>query len=168
MPDRAAPAPPAALHQYLARHGFAPHPGTSAWLDRDTGPQIIRVCHHPGEATLLYCLTPNAVCLYEAVFSPGTPRRPHRRSPSRTPYIPPPDWPGIDLARNLLGLDMITSSRSLGVGSRSRCAELGSSPIYRAPARSSGASWPDNFSGRCVTCGIVSGIARVKGDPGGL
>jgi hypothetical protein len=73
MPDRAAPAPPAALHQYLARHGFAPHPGTSTWLDRDTGQQIIRVCHHPGEATLLYCLTPHAVCLYEAVFSPGTP-----------------------------------------------------------------------------------------------
>ena len=73
MPDRATPAPPDALHQYLARHGFAPHPGNSAWLDRDTGPQIIRACHHLGEATLLHCLTPHTVCLYEAVFSPGTP-----------------------------------------------------------------------------------------------
>ncbi|HLI76998.1 MAG TPA: hypothetical protein VKV02_08635 [Acidobacteriaceae bacterium] len=73
MPERTTPAPPDALHQYLARHHFAPHPGNSAWLDHDTGQQIIRICHHPGEATLLYCLTPSAVCLYEAVFSPGTP-----------------------------------------------------------------------------------------------
>ena len=73
MPDRATPAPPTALHQYLARHHFALHPGNSAWLERDTGQQIIRICHDPGEATLLYCLTPNTVCLYEAVFSPGTP-----------------------------------------------------------------------------------------------
>jgi hypothetical protein len=73
MRDSATPQPPASLHQYLTRHGFAPHPENSAWLDHDTGQQIIRVCHDPGEATLLYCLTPHAVCLYEAVFSPGTP-----------------------------------------------------------------------------------------------
>jgi hypothetical protein len=74
MPDRATSTPPpTALHQYLARHGFAPHPGNTAWLDRDTGQQVIRVCHDPGEATLLYCLTPSTACLYEAIFSPGTP-----------------------------------------------------------------------------------------------
>ena len=61
------------LDRYLARHGFAPHPGNSTWLDRDTGQQIIRILHEPGEATLLICLTPHSACLYEAVFSPGTP-----------------------------------------------------------------------------------------------
>ena len=64
---------PAALGQYLARHGFAPNPGNPAWLDRDTGQQIIRVLHEPGETTLLYCLDPRGGCLYEARFSPGTP-----------------------------------------------------------------------------------------------
>jgi hypothetical protein len=73
MRHSATPQPPAPLHQYLARHGFTPYPGNSAWLERDTGQQIIRVCHDPGEATLLHSLTPNAVCLYEAIFSPGTP-----------------------------------------------------------------------------------------------
>src|SRR5579859_6347754 len=58
MRDSATPQPSASLHQYLTRHGFAPHPENSAWLDCDTGQQIIRVCHDPGEATLLYCLTP--------------------------------------------------------------------------------------------------------------
>jgi hypothetical protein len=61
------------LDRYLARHGFAPHPGNSTWLDRDTGQQIIRILHEPGGQTLLICLTPRSVCLYEAVFSPGTP-----------------------------------------------------------------------------------------------
>lgn len=64
---------PADLDQYLARHGFAPNPGNRTWLDRDTGQQIVRVLHDPGEATLLYCLAPGNGCLYEAVFSPGTP-----------------------------------------------------------------------------------------------
>ena len=64
---------PTALDQYLARRGFAPNPGNPTWLDRDTGQQIIRVLHEPGETTLLHCLTPRSVCLYEAVFSPGTP-----------------------------------------------------------------------------------------------
>jgi hypothetical protein len=73
MPEKTTPALPAALHQYLARHRFAPHPGNSAWLDHDTGQQIIRICHDPGEATSLYCLTASAVCLCESVFSPGTP-----------------------------------------------------------------------------------------------
>ena len=64
---------PAALGQYLARHGFAPNPGSPAWLDRDTRQQIIRVLHEPGETTWLYCLDPRRGCLYEARFSPGTP-----------------------------------------------------------------------------------------------
>jgi hypothetical protein len=61
-----------ALGQYLARRGFAPNPGNPAWLDHETGQQTVRVLHEPGETTLLYCLSWNA-CLYEAVFSPGTP-----------------------------------------------------------------------------------------------
>jgi hypothetical protein len=64
---------PAALGQYLARHGFALNPGNSAWLDRDAGQQIIRVLHEPGETTWLYCLDPRGGSLYEARFSPGTP-----------------------------------------------------------------------------------------------
>jgi hypothetical protein len=64
---------PAALGQYLARRGFAPNPGNPTWLDLDTGQQTVRVLHEPGETTLLYCLAPRSVCLYEAVFSPGTP-----------------------------------------------------------------------------------------------
>jgi len=64
---------PAALGQYLARHGFAPSPGNPTWLERGTGQQTVRVLHEPGEATLLYCLDAHSVCLYEAVFSPGTP-----------------------------------------------------------------------------------------------
>ena len=64
---------PTDLGQYLARRGFAPNPGNPTWLDLDTGQQIIRVLHEPGETTLLYCLAPRSVCLYEAVFSPGTP-----------------------------------------------------------------------------------------------
>ena len=64
---------PTAFGQYLARHGFAPNPGNPAWLDRDTGQQIIRVLHEPGETTWLYCLDPRGGCLYEARFSPGTP-----------------------------------------------------------------------------------------------
>jgi hypothetical protein len=64
---------PAALGPYLARRGFAPNPGNPAWLDLGTGQQIVRVLHEPGETTLLYCLDSHSVCLYEAVFSPGTP-----------------------------------------------------------------------------------------------
>jgi hypothetical protein len=64
---------PPELDRYLARHGFAPHPGNSTWLDRDTGQQIIRIVREPGEETLLICLSPRSVCLYEAMFSPGTP-----------------------------------------------------------------------------------------------
>jgi hypothetical protein len=64
---------PDALGQYLARRGFAPNPGNPAWLDCGTGQQTVRVLHEPGETTLLYCLAPRSVCLYEAVFSPGTP-----------------------------------------------------------------------------------------------
>ena len=64
---------PIDLTQYLARRGFAPSPGNPSWLDLGTGQQTVRVLHEPGEATLLYCLAPHSVCLYEAVFSPGTP-----------------------------------------------------------------------------------------------
>jgi hypothetical protein len=62
-----------ALGQYLARRGFAPSPGNPAWLDLGTGQRTVRVLHEPGETTLLYCLALHSVCLYEAVFSPGTP-----------------------------------------------------------------------------------------------
>ena len=61
------------LGQYLVRRGFAPNPGNPTWLDLGTGQQTVRVLHEPGEATLLYCLDSHGVCLYEAVFSPGTP-----------------------------------------------------------------------------------------------
>jgi hypothetical protein len=64
---------PAALGQYLARRGFTLNPGNPAWLDLGTGQQVIRVLHEPGETTLLYCLHSHRGCLYEAVFSPGTP-----------------------------------------------------------------------------------------------
>jgi len=63
----------AALGRYLARHGFAPSPADRTWLDLDTGHQVIRVVHQPGETTYLYCLDPHRGCLYEARFSPGTP-----------------------------------------------------------------------------------------------
>ena len=64
---------PAGLGHYLARHGFAPNPGNTAWLDRDTGQQIIRVLCQPGETAWLYCLDPDRGCLYEVRFSPGIP-----------------------------------------------------------------------------------------------
>jgi hypothetical protein len=51
------------LDLYLARHRFAPDPGNTAWLDRNTGQQIIRVLHEPGEITLLYCRAPHRSCL---------------------------------------------------------------------------------------------------------
>lgn len=61
------------LGQYLDRRGFTPNPGTPTWLDREAGQQTVRVLHESGETTLLYCLAPRSVCLWEAVFSPGTP-----------------------------------------------------------------------------------------------
>jgi hypothetical protein len=61
------------LGQYLDRRGFTPNPGNRAWLDLGAGQQTVRVLHEPFETTLLYCLTRPGVCLYEAVFSPGTP-----------------------------------------------------------------------------------------------
>jgi hypothetical protein len=61
------------LASYLSGQGFTPHPDNRTWLDRRSGHQIIRVLHEPEEATLLICLTPRSACLYEAVFSPGTP-----------------------------------------------------------------------------------------------
>ena len=54
---------PAALGRYLARHGFAPSPADPAWLDLDTGHQVIRVLHEPGETTFLYyALGPFGAC----------------------------------------------------------------------------------------------------------
>ena len=50
-----------------------PHAPGWAWLDHDTGHQVVRVVHEPGETTFLYCLDPHQGCLYEARFSPGTP-----------------------------------------------------------------------------------------------
>jgi len=85
--------PPLELDRYLARHGFAPHPGNTGWLDRDTGQQIIRVLQEPGEETLLICLTPRSVCLYEAVFSPGTPDAVIIAA-LETALSPPPPQPG--------------------------------------------------------------------------
>jgi hypothetical protein len=64
---------PPDLGQYLARRGFTPSPGNPTWLDLGTGQQTVRVLHEPGETTLLYCLHSHRGCLYEAVFSPGTP-----------------------------------------------------------------------------------------------
>ena len=64
---------PPDLGQYLARRGFTPNPGNPTWLDHKTDQQTVRVLHEPGETTLLYCLAPHHGCLYEAVFSPGTP-----------------------------------------------------------------------------------------------
>jgi hypothetical protein len=64
---------PPDLGQYLQRRGFAPNPGNPAWLELGTGQQTVRVLHEPGETTLLYCLDSHGVCLYEAIFSPGTP-----------------------------------------------------------------------------------------------
>jgi hypothetical protein len=80
---------PAALSRYLARHSFAPSSANPAWLDHDTGHQVIRVVHEPGETTFLYCLDPHQGCLYEARFSPGTPgRRDQRRDRCRTQTAP--------------------------------------------------------------------------------
>ena len=89
---------PPDLDQYLARRGFAPNPGNTAWLDLDTGQQTIRVLHEPGETTLLYCLAPRSVCLYEAVFSPGTPDAVIIAA-IEAALSPPPPQPGRRRAR---------------------------------------------------------------------
>ena len=56
-------------HAAASRRTPATPPGSTS----AAGQQIIRVLHEPGEDTLLIRLTPHSVCLYEAVFSPGTP-----------------------------------------------------------------------------------------------
>lgn len=61
------------LDAYLARHGFASHPGDSNWLDCHSSHGIIRVVREPGEQTQLISLTPSTVCRYKATFSRGTP-----------------------------------------------------------------------------------------------
>jgi hypothetical protein len=85
---------PATLGQYLARRGFTPNPGNPTWLDLSTAQQTVRVLHEPGETTLLYCLTLRSVCLYEAVFSPGTAHRDHRCDRRRTQPAPGRPAPG--------------------------------------------------------------------------
>jgi hypothetical protein len=61
------------LAGYLRRRGFAPNPGNPTWLGCHSGQQTVRILYQPGETALLYCLTTHSACLYEAVFSPGTP-----------------------------------------------------------------------------------------------
>ena len=91
---------PTALGQYLARHGFAPNPGNTAWLDRDTGQQVIRILLEPGETTWLYCLDPRRVCLYEARFSPGTPDAVIIAA-IKAAFRPPSPWGGQCQTRQL-------------------------------------------------------------------
>ena len=90
------------LDRYLARRGFRPHPSHSTWLDRDTGQQIIRVLHEPGEATLPFCLNPYSVCLYEAVFGPGTPDAVIIAAIEAALSLPPPK-PGRGRTRQATG-----------------------------------------------------------------
>ena len=87
---------PAALGRYLARHGFAPSPADPAWLDLDTGHQVIRVVHQPGETTYLYCLDPHQRLPVRGQVQPRHPgRRDHRRDRRRThPARPGRDQPG--------------------------------------------------------------------------
>ena len=55
------------------RHGFAPSPADPAWLDLDTGHQVIRVRAPARRDHLPVLPGPAPGCLYEARFSPGTP-----------------------------------------------------------------------------------------------
>jgi hypothetical protein len=64
---------PPDLDRYLARHGFRPQTSHSTWLDRDNGQHVIRVVREPEEQTQLICLAPRSACVYQAVFSLGTP-----------------------------------------------------------------------------------------------
>jgi hypothetical protein len=69
---------PPDLPRYLAGRGFAPSPGNPPWLELGTGEQAVRVRHEPDGTVLVYCTDPRgtgprSACLYEAVFSPGTP-----------------------------------------------------------------------------------------------
>jgi hypothetical protein len=64
---------PPDLRATLAERGFAPNPVNPAWLELDTGQQVVRVRPDPEESALLHCLDQRGWCLYEAVFSPGTP-----------------------------------------------------------------------------------------------
>ena len=85
---------------HAAASGRIPDPST--WLDRDTGPQIIRVLHEPREATLPYCLDPYSVCLYEAVFGPGTPDAVIIAA-IEAALSPPPPKPGRGRTRQATG-----------------------------------------------------------------
>ena len=64
---------PPDLDRYLAHHGFRPQTSHSTWLDRDNGQYVIRVVREPEEQTQLICLAPRSACVYQAVFSLGTP-----------------------------------------------------------------------------------------------
>lgn len=62
------------LLRYLENRGFRPSPQVPAWLDLATPErQTLRVLREPDASTFLYCLDQDGTCLYEAVFSPGTP-----------------------------------------------------------------------------------------------
>ena len=76
--------------------------GNPTWLDRATGQQTVRVLHEPGEATLLYCLAPRSACLYEAVFSPGTPHAVITAA-IEAALRPPPPPAGRELAKPASG-----------------------------------------------------------------
>jgi hypothetical protein len=64
---------PPDLDRYLARHRFRPQASHSTWLDRDNGQYVIRFVRGPEEQTQLICLAPCSACVYQAVFSLGTP-----------------------------------------------------------------------------------------------
>jgi hypothetical protein len=64
---------PPDLDRYLARHRFRPRASHSTWLDRDNGQHVIRVVREPEGQTQLICLAPRSACVYQAVFSLGTP-----------------------------------------------------------------------------------------------
>jgi hypothetical protein len=71
--------PPALLH-YLQEQNFLPRaergwldPVERTWYDRDAGSMVIRVVCAPGDECRVIALAPRGVCLYQALFSPGTP-----------------------------------------------------------------------------------------------
>lgn len=60
------------MPQYLLEHDFMPH-REGAWFDRREGNRITRVVWDGEEDSQVIALTSRGVCLYKALFSPGTP-----------------------------------------------------------------------------------------------
>jgi hypothetical protein len=58
--------------QYLMEQDFMPQ-DEGAWFDRREGNRITRVVWDGEEESQVIALTPRGVCLYKAMFSPGTP-----------------------------------------------------------------------------------------------